>query len=118
MTGPLDTARAAWGEDMPDWVETLAIQCGKTSQAKVAKLLDRSPTVVSQILNRKYPADTAGIEERVRGVFQHVVIQCPAQQAIPAHACQDSRSNACASPLPTASRRRLQPGLGLSPLTG
>lgn len=94
MSGPLDIAREAWGADLPDWVETLAIECGKTSQNKVAWRLGRSPTVVSQVLRRKYPADPAGIEERVRGVFQDAVIRCPALGTMPAHVCQDWREKA------------------------
>lgn len=92
MSGPLDIARAAWGEDLPDWVETLAIQCGKTSQAQVARELGRSAAAVSQILNRKYSADLSAMEERVRGVFQHLVISCPALGNMPMHVCQDWRA--------------------------
>lgn len=94
MKGPLDTAREAWGEALPDWVETLAIACGKTSQAKVAKVLDRSPTVVSQVLNAKYPADLSAIEERVRGVYMEAVLLCPALGTMPANVCQDWRTKA------------------------
>ncbi|MEH7830356.1 hypothetical protein [Gemmobacter denitrificans] len=94
MNGPLDNARAAWGEDMPDWVQTLAIQCGKTSQARVAKALGRSTTIVSQILNNKYPAGTAGIEERVRGVFEKAMADCPSLGPIPVNQCQDWRGKA------------------------
>jgi hypothetical protein len=32
MTAPLDVARAAWGEALPDWVEALALECGRSSQ--------------------------------------------------------------------------------------
>lgn len=94
MSGPVDIARAAWGADLPDWVETLAIECGKSSQNRVAALLDRSPTVVSQVLRRKYPADLRGFEERVRGIFQSAVIRCPALGTMPAHVCQDWRDRA------------------------
>ena len=66
MSGPLDKARAAWGDDMPDWVETLAIECGKTSQNKVAKQLGRSATTISLILGRTYPGEMVSMAERVR----------------------------------------------------
>ncbi|AZB57239.1 hypothetical protein EBL89_18275 [Cereibacter sphaeroides] len=92
MNGPLDIARASWGDDLPDWIETLAIECGKTSQNKVAGLLDRSPTVISQLLRRKYPGNLPGLEERVRGVFQSAVVRCPALGTMPAHVCQDWRA--------------------------
>ena len=50
MSGPLDIARDAWGDALPDWVETLAIECGKSSQNKVAKRIDRSATLISRVL--------------------------------------------------------------------
>lgn len=91
---PLAIALAAWGEPLPDWVETLAIACGKTSQAQVAKQLGRSGAVISQVLRRVYPASMAGIEERVRGVFLNGTVACPALGEVPVHECQDWRDKA------------------------
>ncbi|MBO4168901.1 hypothetical protein [Cereibacter azotoformans] len=91
MSGPLDIAREAWGDDMPDWIETLAIECGKTSQNKVAARLERSATMISQALRRKYQGDLEALAERVRGVFEDAVIRCPALGTMPAHVCQDWR---------------------------
>ncbi|MFN4172773.1 MAG: hypothetical protein ACK4GW_13565 [Pseudorhodobacter sp.] len=89
---PLDAAREAWGEDLPDWVETLAIQCGLTSQIAVAREIGRSGAVISQVLRRKYPADTHQIEERVRGVYLEGRVACPGLGDIPTHECQDWRN--------------------------
>lgn len=89
MRGPLDIARDAWGEDLPGWIETLAIECGRSSQNVVAKRLGRSAAMVSQVLRRKYPGDLAALEERVRSIFENAVVQCPALGVMPAHACQD-----------------------------
>lgn len=94
MSGPLDIARAAWGEDLPDWVETLAIECGKTSQSRVAKKLGRSASLVSQVLNRKYGGELTAIEERFRGVFDHCTLACPALGTMPLQDCQDWRAKA------------------------
>lgn len=94
MSGPLDAAREAWGEDLPDWVETLAIECGKASQVRVAARLDRSTTMINQVLRRKYKGDLDSLAERVRGVFGNAVISCPALGTMPAHACQDWRARA------------------------
>jgi len=91
---PLDVAREAWGEPLPDWVETLAITCGRTSQAKVAKELDRSGAVISQVLRKVYPADMDRIEERVRGVFMNGLVACPSLGELPVQACQDWRDKA------------------------
>lgn len=107
MSGPLDKARAAWGDDMPDWVETLAIECGKTSQNKVAKLLDRSATTISLILGRTYPGEMASMAERVRGVFMDAVIACPAVGEMPAQRCQDWRAKARVFTIGNPERRRM-----------
>jgi hypothetical protein len=94
MSGPLDIAREAWGRDLPTWVETLAIECGKASQTKVAAKLDRSTAMISQVLRRKYPGDLVALEQRVRGVFEDAVIQCPALGTMPVHVCQDWQGKA------------------------
>lgn len=91
---PLDMARASWGEDLPDWVETLAIECGRSSQIDVARKLERSGAVISQVLRNKYPADTRQIEDRVRGVFLAGQVECPGLGTIATHLCQDWRGKA------------------------
>ena len=37
MSGPVAVARAAWGADIPDWVEALAEASAASSQSKVAR---------------------------------------------------------------------------------
>ena len=91
---PLDVARAAWGEPMPDWVETLAIACSKSSQARVAEQLDRSGAVISQVLRKIYPAEMDRIEERVRGLFMDGRVACPGLGEIALQLCQDWRGKA------------------------
>ncbi|MDB5658343.1 MAG: hypothetical protein JWS10_958 [Cypionkella sp.] len=90
----LEVARAAWGAELPDWVETLAIVCGRTTQGRVAMQLDRSGACISQVLNMTYKADTARLEERVRGVFMDRVMDCPGLGEIGAQTCQDWRDKA------------------------
>lgn len=89
MTGSLDTARAAWGADLPDWVEALARECEASSQSKVAARMGRSPALVSQVLRNRYAADLAGVEQVFRGVFESLTLDCPSLGAIPANACRD-----------------------------
>ena len=93
-TVALATARAAWGDELPDWVETLALECGRTSQARVAKALGRSGALVSQVLRRKYNADLKVIEERVRGIFLDARLDCPGMGEIPTHECREWRQKA------------------------
>ena len=49
-----ETARAAWGAAIPDWIETLARECDLTSQNQVARRLGRSASLVSNVLRNKY----------------------------------------------------------------
>lgn len=89
---PLETARAAWGPQVPDWIERLATECGRTSQSKVAAALDRSATMISQVLSKKYPGDLLAIEERVRGTYMDQTVVCPALGDLPTQECQDWRA--------------------------
>ena len=103
----LDIARAAWGEPLPDWVETLAIACSKTSQAKVAAQLERSGAVISQVLRKIYPAEMDRIEERVRGVFMEGRVSCPGMGEIATQECQNWRDKAPHIVLGSPMRQRM-----------
>lgn len=94
MNGPLERARAAWADEMPDWVEAMALACERTTQGKVARALDRSAAVISQVLTRTYPASMDRIEERVRGVYLNGQVLCPAKGELPTQHCQDWRDKA------------------------
>ncbi|MGS4945174.1 helix-turn-helix domain-containing protein [Meridianimarinicoccus sp. RP-17] len=92
MMGPMEIARRAWGADMPDWIAELAAACAQTSQNQVARRLDRSPSLVSNVLRRKYTGDMDAVEQRVRGVLMRSVVECPQLGTIPAQVCQDWRA--------------------------
>ena len=103
MTGPLETARAEWGEALPEWVEAMALECARTSQNHVANRLGRSAAMISNILRNRYPSPLAGIEDQFRGVFQNATIRCPALGELPTHECrawrEKSRDFALGNPL-------------------
>jgi hypothetical protein len=90
----LDTAREFWGEGIPDWVEALARACDETSQNKVALRLERSASLVSNILRNRYPADTSAVEDIVRGTFMSGRIACPVLGEIGTHLCRKWRGKA------------------------
>lgn len=94
MTGPLAKARAAWGEDMPDWVAMLARACQESSQNQVAGRLGRSASLVSAVLARKYQGDMAAVEDLVRGVYMAAAVDCPRLGRILTSDCQDWRLKA------------------------
>lgn len=88
MSAPVETARQHWGTELPDWVEVLAGACQRTSQTRVAALIDRSPAVVSQVLRRKYPGDMAALEDLVRGALMAGTVACPALGNLPSNECR------------------------------
>ncbi|MBN7785164.1 hypothetical protein JYP51_09555 [Ponticoccus gilvus] len=92
MSGPLETARAAWGQDLPDWVERLAVECAASSQNRVAARLRRSPSMVSGVLRNRYKGDMTAIEDLVRGVFERQRVACPVLGEIRRDVCRDWRA--------------------------
>lgn len=94
MTSPVDIARAAWKEALPEWVEALACECAATSQNKVAAQLGRSSSLISQVLRAKYPGDLQAVEELFNGVFRNARVECPALGTIPMHECRHWREKA------------------------
>ena len=81
----LENARAAWGDELPEWVAQLASECETTSQNRVAGRLGRSAAVVSQVIRRKYPGDMGAVEQLVRGVFLNGTLECPELGVLPSH---------------------------------
>jgi len=88
----MDKARAAWGEAMPDWIAALARNCDATSQGKAAKQLDRSASLVSTVLTKRYKGDMAAVQERVEGVFMAQTVDCPVKGVLSRDKCQTWRS--------------------------
>lgn len=100
-------AEAAWGVPLPDWIKALVIQCDRTSQSDVARKLNRSSAMVSQVLRKKYTADPAHIEERVRGLFLNGIVLCPALGELSTDVCQDWRGKARVWATGNPTRRRM-----------
>lgn len=90
----LDKVRAAWGDPLPDWIETLAIECQRSTQAAVARALDVSGAAISQVLKAQYAASTDRLQERVRGVFMDGKVRCPAKGDLATNKCLEWRDKA------------------------
>jgi len=74
----LETARAAWGEDMPEEVRALAEACVTLgSQRKVAAVIRQSDTVISCVLNRKYKGSYDNVFAAIRAMFLRQAVHCP-----------------------------------------
>ncbi|SEK33421.1 hypothetical protein SAMN05443999_101233 [Roseovarius azorensis] len=90
----LDTARQFWGDALPDWVAALARACDETSQNKVARRLERSASLVSNVLRNRYPADLGIVEDLVRGHLMSEDVDCPVKGRIGKQVCRKWRGRA------------------------
>ena len=71
-------ARAAWGEDAPEWVIALAEACNRETQAAVARKLGYSSSTISQVLSNNYQlGDMIRMEAVVRGAMMSETVLCP-----------------------------------------
>jgi len=86
MTPIVEKTITAWGT-APDWILVLAEECDKASQAKVARALKVSSTVVSRVLGNAYPGDMVKIEGLVSGHYMAAMVSCPVLEEIPRQRC-------------------------------
>ena len=89
-----ETASAAWGVGMPEWVNALAEACDRTSQNRVAHQLGRSAARVSTVLRNSYAGNMARVEELVRGARMHETTTCPSLGEIERQVCSMWRDRA------------------------
>ncbi|MCT4576856.1 hypothetical protein [Donghicola sp.] len=94
MSGPVEKAQAAWGADLPAWVEGLAKACAASSQNKVAAKLGLSAALISNVLANKYPGDLARISDLYRGAYESAEVDCPGLGRIALDACHGWRKKA------------------------
>lgn len=90
----LSKARAAWGDDIPEWVHALAAECDRASQGAVAKRIGRSKALVSYVISNTYTGDMTATEELVRGALMMARLECPALGTIPMDECRLWRERA------------------------
>lgn len=84
----IERARAAWGEDIPDWVTVLAEDCDRSSQKAAGNRIGYSSSVINQVLKRNYVGgDLAAVELAVRGALLSAVVDCPVLGELPTHEC-------------------------------
>ena len=87
-------ATAAWGDEMPDWVVTLAQACDRSSQNAIAKRLGLSGSVVSAVLRRNYSGNYETVEQATRGALMGDTLICPVLGEIATHACLEHQKKA------------------------
>lgn len=89
---PLETARAAWGEKIPGWVEALAEEARRTSGAAAAARIGYSAPTVSAVLARKYKGDVSRVAAKVAGALMGVTVDCEVLGEITRDRCLDEQA--------------------------
>lgn len=64
----------------------------ETSQAEVARRIQRSTAAVNQVIKGSYAGDPAAILERVAAEFGNETVQCPAMGEVPLSVCLEART--------------------------
>lgn len=86
-----DTVKKSWGDDAPAWVKSLAAECDKTSQAKVAGAMGRSPSLVNMVLKNRYSGNMDDVKARFETAFTET-IECPVLGDIDGQTCLNWQS--------------------------
>lgn len=73
----LKNARAAWGDDLPDWVQVLAERADEIGLKKTQQQVGYSPATITYVLRQKYNAPLGPIETRVRATLMSAKVTCP-----------------------------------------
>jgi hypothetical protein len=102
----LVNAREAWGAELPDWVERLAVEADRTSQNQAGREIGYSGSVVHSVLKRNYTGNMDKVEKAVRGRFMKAVVECPVLGEIGADVCLGHQKRAIG--FSTASSHRVQ----------
>jgi hypothetical protein len=88
---PLETARAAWGEQIPTWVEALAEEARRTSSAAAATRIGYSAPTVSAVLAKKYRGDLGRVAAKVAGALMGATVDCEVLGEIARDRCLDEQ---------------------------
>jgi hypothetical protein len=87
----LASAREAWGDALPDWVEELAKFATATSGVTAAKRIGMSRSVVTSVCRARYSGVLAAVEARVRGALMNENVDCPVLGEIGRDYCLDEQ---------------------------
>jgi hypothetical protein len=84
-------ARKSWGDYLPDWVESLARESDRTSQAAAGRAIGRSAALVNQVIKRSYKGDLTAVEPLVRGALMNEVVDCPVMGELATNICLENQ---------------------------
>lgn len=93
----IETAKINWGEKLPDWIEVLATESDKTSQAQTARKIGYSPAAVNCVLKNNYKGTIGNVEAKVRTHLMNAVHACPVYGSILIRECFENQNQPFAS---------------------
>jgi hypothetical protein len=85
------TARAAWGDPMPDWIEALARKANAGGLGSTARAAGYSGSTLSYVIAGKYAGNLARVETAVRGAFMDATVACPVVGEIGLNRCLEEQ---------------------------
>jgi len=85
---------------MSPWLEVLAAQCRRRSQAAVAEDLGVSPAMVNQSLRGRYRGDTERLQALVEGAYMGRTVPCPVLGEVALNQCLDHQTRPFAATNP------------------
>lgn len=83
-----------------EWLLVLEAKVRSSSQAKIARELGVSPTMLNQVLHGKYKGLIANIRTRVEGKYLRRSVECPAAGCISVDTCQENQARPFSSTNP------------------
>ena len=87
--------------EQSDWIETLREQCRRHGSKEVGDEIGYSKTVISQVLNGKYPGNLAKVEDAVRGAYLGKCVACPVLGELARNRCLEHQQRPFATTNPT-----------------
>lgn len=82
---------------MSKWKKVLTEQAREHGQEAIGKELGVSKTVISQLINNKYPGDLERMQKLVEGAYLNRTVMCPILGEIPLHQCDKHQGNTSTS---------------------
>lgn len=77
--------------DEPMWIQVLRQHRTQKGAKTVGEEIGYSQTVVSQVLNNKYPGVLAKVEKAVRGAYLGETVNCPVLGELAANRCLEEQ---------------------------
>lgn len=79
---------------MNEWIQELAAEAARTSQAKAGTRIGYSASVVNQVIKGVYTGDLRRVQAAVEGALMGSLVDCPVIGEMPRNRCIDYQRRA------------------------